>query len=796
MLHLSFRDVLLDQTAPDMTDFRVDKTRRNYILAMRCIEVMSSKESGLRYNMLCLENDGVPRSEIDATKVNLAPHLRYACRYWLQHLQDGSSSLDQDRIYEIFKIHLLHWLENIGYLDIISEALRHLICLERKISGTNSTKLGVYLSDAIRFVRRAGETISNARLQVYSSALIFTPQNSVIRQIFNSQIPKCFITLPQVIDEWDALLQTSESRAHCVDDLVFLPDGRLLASTHGFNMTMIWNVEGTGAEKQIKNQPSPSRRGLTSVISPNGKFIACVFLNGVIQIWHVDSPDLVKFLPATDNPEDFDYDYTREGPDAWAIRRIAFSFNSQVLATATEKQIQLWSVTEKDPHLLHTFCEKDLVQSIEFLNGDCHFYCSTHEKVKVYRVENHGISCQRLAVSMEQDHNKYAIRVYDSDVTTTELGMPIKTVIAHSGNSNEKLAAINLSPDGRWLLCTLMSILKLWDLDNEVPELAQWGRAQEKQRVFHTSAFSLDGRLACGLRDSVQIWEIDKLASDDAWQISKSLPIINGIRISPDGQKLALSILRKELQIWDIGGVRKPQTHTYIITDGQVLAFSPMRDESISLWDLKHRMIIRKLTLGADRHNFCEVICFSSDSQMLLGAVSAGEGGHLVWDLSKETCDPFKYFERSPKDWDYWPLAIALSPQNRYLVASHTGEDDIIIVWDFVTCEIVRTTIVPGPVMILEFSEEGNEIIMERGVFSLIEPDLESDESSTGAIRQYSLPLDVRDDWIVTGDQKRLWLTHEERGVWASHREALYIGTKSGRLQKYVVRDDGVRAIL
>ena len=133
MLHLSFRDILLDQHAPNMADFRVDKTSRNYILAMRCIEVMSSGENGLQYNILSLENDGVGRSEIDASKVNVAPQLRYACRYWLQHLQDGPSIFDQDRIYEFLNTHFLHWLEVIGSLGIVSETLRHLIRFERKI---------------------------------------------------------------------------------------------------------------------------------------------------------------------------------------------------------------------------------------------------------------------------------------------------------------------------------------------------------------------------------------------------------------------------------------------------------------------------------------------------------------------------------------------------------------------------------------------------------------------------------------------------------------------------------------
>ena len=400
--------------------------------------------------------------------------------------------------------------------------------------------------------------------------------------------------------------------------------------------------------------------------------------------------------------------------------------------------------------------------------------------------------------------------------------MPIKTVMVNFPTM--PLEAVDLSPDGRWLLCTSRDSLKLWNLDGEVSELTHQGRGSEEFCTFFTSPFSLDSRrLACAIGGNVQLWEIDKLDSDDAWEVSKALPVIREVGISPDGQKFSLSTSSRDLQIWDIeekGSHQLPHSIQNVpgtrggshgfSADGQVLAFSGpgllQRKDAIYLWDLRQKLIIRTLTSGEDERSYfhaylaIDAIRFSSDSQLLLGGCSIwnGDGSHLVWvwDLGKETAGPFKTFKRSSGGLMGKPVEVALSPQNRYLVASIAGPHDTfgIEIWDFDTCEAVRSIHVSGSITILKFSEEGDEIITDRGVFPIIEH-MENGEPSTAATKQYSSLLVVRDGWIVRGAQRRLWLPSEERGVWASHGESLYIGTKSGRLQKYVVRDDTVEEL-
>lgn len=125
-LHLSFRDFLLDNTTrvtEDSKEFWIDKEVIHQNLTDKCLEVMHCK---LRKNICNLANDGLQRSDINphSVKHHLPPELRYACRYWSQHLvqsQDPASALA--KAFLILKAHFLHWVEAMSILGFISEVL-------------------------------------------------------------------------------------------------------------------------------------------------------------------------------------------------------------------------------------------------------------------------------------------------------------------------------------------------------------------------------------------------------------------------------------------------------------------------------------------------------------------------------------------------------------------------------------------------------------------------------------------------------------------------------------------------
>jgi hypothetical protein len=82
LLHLSFREFLVDPQKQGKSLFWVNEKSTHKKHTSRCLELMSVP-SGLRRNMCNLSGPGVPRIEIDKGTItsSLSPDLQYACRY-------------------------------------------------------------------------------------------------------------------------------------------------------------------------------------------------------------------------------------------------------------------------------------------------------------------------------------------------------------------------------------------------------------------------------------------------------------------------------------------------------------------------------------------------------------------------------------------------------------------------------------------------------------------------------------------------------------------------------------------
>jgi hypothetical protein len=123
LLHLSFREFLVDPQKQGKSPFWVDEKETHKRLASQCLKVMSSPE-GLRENMCHLKMPGTLRSEIDerVTASYLPPELQYACRYWVHHLEQSKGNIyDEDLVYLFLQKYFLYWLEA---MSLIGEAYK------------------------------------------------------------------------------------------------------------------------------------------------------------------------------------------------------------------------------------------------------------------------------------------------------------------------------------------------------------------------------------------------------------------------------------------------------------------------------------------------------------------------------------------------------------------------------------------------------------------------------------------------------------------------------------------------
>jgi hypothetical protein len=127
--HPSFRDFLLDENRCEDQRFQVDETQAHLKLANHCIALMCT---ALKQDICGQDAPGVLLTDVksDLEKF-LPPEVQYACLYWVKHLQkSGSRIFDDDNAHKFLKVHVLHWLESLGWMQKISEGIQTLISLE------------------------------------------------------------------------------------------------------------------------------------------------------------------------------------------------------------------------------------------------------------------------------------------------------------------------------------------------------------------------------------------------------------------------------------------------------------------------------------------------------------------------------------------------------------------------------------------------------------------------------------------------------------------------------------------
>ncbi|KAL6787821.1 quinon protein alcohol dehydrogenase-like superfamily [Trichoderma sp. SZMC 28012] len=141
------------------------------------------------------------------------------------------------------------------------------------------------IEDVFRFVLAHKVGIELAPLQVYSSALIFSPSSSIIRRMYEeTERPKWIITKPEMPVEWTARVQCLEGYKSPCTALEFSPDGAQIASTNKDREVRICDLE-TGVCLHTMKCLENIR---LLALSPNGKHLATGSYY-LIEIWDLST---------------------------------------------------------------------------------------------------------------------------------------------------------------------------------------------------------------------------------------------------------------------------------------------------------------------------------------------------------------------------------------------------------------------------------------------------------------------------------------------------------------------------
>ena len=128
LLHLSFREFLVDPQKQGKSPFWVDERETHERLASKCLQLMSGPR-GLKQDICGLSIPGTLKTEINNQTINksLPLELRYACRYWVYHLERSQNYIyDDEPVYKFLQKYFLYWLEAMSLIREVSESI-HII---------------------------------------------------------------------------------------------------------------------------------------------------------------------------------------------------------------------------------------------------------------------------------------------------------------------------------------------------------------------------------------------------------------------------------------------------------------------------------------------------------------------------------------------------------------------------------------------------------------------------------------------------------------------------------------------
>lgn len=562
LLHLSFRDFLLDPRKRGVNMFWMDEKHLHSQVAMDCLQIMSSC---LRNDLCGLKNPAACRSSIDERVITsqLPAEVQYACLYWAEHIKQANMTVeDAGDVYTFLSIHFLQWVEALSLMGRSSVCIRTIHILQSILSPEKSPLSSEFLQDAERLILANIPVISSTPLQIYSSALVFTPNKSVIRRMFQHQVPEWISLTIETEDNWDPCLQILEGHTDVVTSVAFSPDSALVASASADGSIRLWSIDGGECIQEIQSDGV----WLTSVVfSPDSTLIASGSGDpSTVSIWHVSTGDRIQRL--------YGHSHT--------ITSVAFSPDS-TLIISYDYTVRLWRIGSDE-------CVREL---------KCHFDWVT---AAVF-------SPNSAFIASASDDS--AVRIWKVDT-----GECVKVFEGHT----DSVLAIAFSPTSAQLLSAGQDrTVRLWQVSSgECIQVFEghpdWATA---------TAFSPDLKMiasSCG-DSTVRLWRVgsgkcvQELKGHDSW--------VTSVAFSPDSTRLVSSCHDKSVRLWQVGSEDSREVETpgnpvtSLATSPDLkLLVSASRKGAPQLWDLASGRYIEDLH---GYGGFVESVVFSPDSNYI-----------------------------------------------------------------------------------------------------------------------------------------------------------------------------------
>ncbi|GKT43277.1 vegetative incompatibility protein HET-E-1 [Colletotrichum spaethianum] len=762
-------------------------------IALRSMQIMSKT---LRRNIYDIPSPGFPINRVKPPDPDPLASARYSCAYWVNHFTDASTKQDQrgqdlndsKLVYEFLKKHFLHWLEALSLLGNVSEGilqmskLAYLAELPRKDSKLTNLAL-----DGLRFIRANRVGFENSPLQLYTSALMFCPENSIIRKLFSCEEPEWVNLKPAMEKKWNSCLQTLEGHEHIVYSAVFSGNSTQLASASGDDTIKVWNTATGHCIRTLKGHDD---RVWSVAFSGDSIRLASASWDCTVKIWdvitgqciqtlegHIDrvhsvafSGDSTQLVSASKDKTVRIWDSTTghcirtlEGHDdnIWSV---AFSGNNMQLASGSaDKTVKLWD--SATGQCLWTLEHKAGVNSVAFSgNSKQVASASVDNTVKVWSSATGQclwtLEHKSIVNSVAFSGNSMQLASASQDLTVNvwdcATGQCLQTFRGHTSS----ICSVAFSSDGTQLASTSEDrTVKIWDIDmNQHLHILNGHNGA----VSSIASSCSSTQVASASWDcTVKIWDV--ITGQCIQTLEGHNDAVVSVAFSEDSKQLVSTSSDDTIKIWDSTTgqcLRTLEGHDgYICSaafskDSKYLA-SASWDKTIKVWDNITGQCLRTLE-GHDDSIYS--VAFSKDSKYLASA--SWDKTIKVWDNITGQC------LRTLEGHDDSVWSVAFTRDSKQLVSSSL--DGTVKIWDGTTGQCHRTLKIGRVLNYIAFSETGLELYTDIGTIDLRHTSATGRSSllPTGGLelpRFYGYGISADKVWIVRDSVKLLWLPPEYR---------------------------------
>lgn len=533
------------------------------------------------------------------------------------------------------------------------------------------------MQDGTRFFQYFKLLIEDSPLQLYSAALLFSPDQSITGNSFQQE-SLGGVTLLSRISHWHPCLQTLEGHQYSVSLLSVSPDGVYYLSASEDGYIKIW--DSTSGDDCLSLYGHSDE--ITSVLwSEDCTSLISASYDKTIKIWDLGSGECTSTL----------YGHS-EG-----INRLLWSSDEAELVSASnDSTVKIWS--RADGQCIKTLeGHSGAIKCLCWISDERLASASKDATIRIWDsktgesivvLEGHDKEITSLLATRGGNRLISGGRDGTTKIWNMSMSQPQCIMSLEAGTFG--VNAMAMSPNNKLLaISDSIGTMSIWDVS-----LGKCLMQFRGSFAVHSFIWLNDGRIATTSQDStIEIW--DSFSGERVSVLKGHSARVSSIILSRDASVLLSASWDKSVKIWDLSTPIEndiemlEKSPTYVIASPDGTLFASVYSGTVEVWDSAAGHCVSTFESHGD--TLFGVSWWSADS---LAICLRDEKKIRIWNSrTQELVSSFESFDTEDDHWVF--TSITKSRIGSRLVAA-SDHDNVVKAWDSATGKGLQTSKIEG----------------------------------------------------------------------------------------------------